>query len=224
MSSFPKILRETRLDEDKVILNRSCYAFRFIPRLLLRSPAFNLWLLQWTSPPRCQQPKKPTSIPEASAASVGQNNWWSQHGDNRFMRYQRQISHTLRSSWWNCQLNHSKIWSLNISTELLIPFLKMLHARCLKITEKVSFNIASEANYVLTRQKFSKNAKNWSILASFWKPEACGQTVLPDRSILIGQKLVENAKIEKLKCDILGDFQTLWLTPKGFKYDFFFIE
>ena len=27
--SFPKILRETRLDEDKVILNRSCYAFRF---------------------------------------------------------------------------------------------------------------------------------------------------------------------------------------------------
>ena len=24
------------------------------------------------------------------------------------------------------------------------------------------------------------------------------------------QKLVENAKIEKLKCDILGDFQTLW--------------
>ena len=114
MSSFPKILRETRLDEDKVILNRSCYAFRFIPRLLLRSPAFNLWLLQWTSPPRCQQPKKPTSIQEA-ATSVGQNNWWSQHGDNRFMRYQRQISHTLRSSWWNCQLNHSKIWSLNIS-------------------------------------------------------------------------------------------------------------
>ena len=48
-----------------------------------------------------------------------------------------------------------------------------------------------------------------SILASFWKPEACGQTVLPDRSILKGQKLMENAKMEKLKCDILGDFQTL---------------
>ena len=37
--------------------------------------------------------------------------------------------------------------------------------------------------------------KNGPILASFWKPEACGQTVLPDRSVLIGQKLVENAKI-----------------------------
>ena len=31
-------------------------------------------------------------------------------------------------------------------------------------------------------------------LESFWKTDACGQTVLPDRSILIGQKLVENAK------------------------------
>ena len=45
-------------------------------------------------------------------------------------------------------------------------------------------------------------------LAGFWKPEACGQTVLPDWSILIGQKLVENAKIEKFKWDILCDFQT----------------
>ena len=33
-------------------------------------------------------------------------------------------------------------------------------------------------------------------LASFWKPQACGQTVLPGRSVLIGQKLVENAKIQ----------------------------
>ena len=38
----------------------------------------------------------------------------------------------------------------------------------------------------------------------FSKPEACRQTVLPERSILIGQKLVENAKIEKLKYDIKG--------------------
>ena len=31
-----------------------------------------------------------------------------------------------------------------------------------------------------------------------------GQTVLPDRSVLIGQKLVENAKIQNIKCDILS--------------------
>ena len=43
-------------------------------------------------------------------------------------------------------------------------------------------------------------------LTSYWKPQACGQTALPDKSIVIGQKLVENAKIENLKCDIIGDF------------------
>ena len=34
-------------------------------------------------------------------------------------------------------------------------------------------------------------------LASFWQSKACGQTELPGRSVLIGQKLVENAKIKK---------------------------
>ena len=40
-------------------------------------------------------------------------------------------------------------------------------ARCLKITEKVSFNIASEASYVdiLSGQKLIKNAKN----GPFWR-------------------------------------------------------
>ena len=46
-------------------------------------------------------------------------------------------------------------------------------------------------------------------LASFWKRETCGQIVLPDRSILVGQKMVENAKSEKFKWDILCDFQTM---------------
>ena len=87
----------------------------------------------------------------------------------------------------------------------------LCQSRCLKITEKVSFNIASEASYVylLSGQKLIKNAKKGSILASFWKPESCGQTVLPDRSILIGQKMVENVKIQKLLCDILSNFQTM---------------
>ena len=34
--------------------------------------------------------------------------------------------------------------------------------------------------------------------------------MLPDRSVSIGQKLVENAKAKKIKCDILSDFQTMW--------------
>ena len=36
--------------------------------------------------------------------------------------------------------------------------------------------------------------------------------MLPDRRLLIGQKWLENAKIQKFKCDILGDFQTLCST------------
>ena len=78
---------------------------------------------------------------------------------------------------------------------------------CVKIIEKVSFNIASVANYVyiLSGQKIIKNAKKWSILATFWKLDAFGQTVLPDRSVLIGQKLVEMPKFKKW--DILNNFQ-----------------
>ena len=77
-----------------------------------------------------------------------------------------------------------------------------------KITEKVSFNIASEASYVyiLSGQKLIKNAKKWSILARFWKP--CGQSVLPDRSLLKRTKIGENANIQKFKCDILSNFQS----------------
>ena len=45
----------------------------------------------------------------------------------------------------------------------------------------------------MSGQNLIENAKN----DSFWKPEACGQTVLPDRSLLIGLKLVENAKLKK---------------------------
>ena len=67
-------------------------------------------------------------------------------------------------------------------------------AQCLKILQKVAFNIASEASYVyiLSGQKFFKNAKMVHF-GEFLKPKACGQTVLPDRSVLIGQKLVETA-------------------------------
>ena len=74
----------------------------------------------------------------------------------------------------------------------------MTFSQCLKITEKVAFNIASEASYVfiLSEQKFIKKSQKWLILASFWNPEFCCQTVLPDRTLLQGQKLVENAKIQ----------------------------
>ena len=105
------------------------------------------------------------------------------------------------------QILTSKLRKLKKKTSYFISY----GARCLKFTEKVSFSIASEASYVyiLCGQKLIKKCQKWSNLASFWKPKACSQIELPDRSVLIGQKLVESAKIQKFKCDILGDFQTL---------------
>ena len=46
-------------------------------------------------------------------------------------------------------------------------------------------------------------------LAIFLKLEACGQRVLPDNSISNGQKLAKMPKLKTLKCDILGNFQTI---------------
>ena len=54
--------------------------------------------------------------------------------------------------------------------------------------------------------KNDKNCPSWRV---FENPKACGQTVLPDRSLTMGQKLVENAKIQNFKCDTLSNFQTL---------------
>ena len=48
-------------------------------------------------------------------------------------------------------------------------------------------------------------------LVSFWKSEATYETVLPDLTLLIGQKLMENAKIqngqELAKLTIFGIFE-----------------
>ena len=43
-------------------------------------------------------------------------------------------------------------------------------------------------------------------------------SVLPDKSLLIGQKLLENAKDEKFKWDILSNFQTLCGASKESSY------
>ena len=75
--------------------------------------------------------------------------------------------------------------------------------------KKVSFNIASEASYVyiLSGQKLIKNAKNGSFCRIF---ENLKLAVKQSQVSFNRTKIGENAKIEKIKCDILGDFQTLW--------------
>ena len=82
----------------------------------------------------------------------------------------------------------------------------IVNVRCLKITEKVSFNIAFATFWVdkswLKMPKIvyvGEFLKNWSLRSN---------SVTRHVSFKIGQKLVENAKIEKFKWDILSIFQT----------------
>ena len=79
--------------------------------------------------------------------------------------------------------------------------------KCLKITEKVSFNIASEASYVYisSGQKVIKNAKIG---------------LLSLRSISVTRQVnfdrtKTGTKFQKLKCDIFGNFQAMCF------YDYF---
>ena len=45
---------------------------------------------------------------------------------------------------------------------------------------------------------------------SSFKPEVCGHTVLPDRSLWIGQKLIKIPKLKTSNEIFLSNFQTIW--------------
>ena len=81
--------------------------------------------------------------------------------------------------------------------------------QCLKITEKVSFDNASEASYVciLSGQKLMKYVQNRHF-GEFLKKE-----VLPDRPLLIGQNGCKMPKNKK--CDILINFPTMCVREKA---------
>ena len=83
--------------------------------------------------------------------------------------------------------------------------------QCLKITEKVSFNIASEASYLGLHFEWTRVDKKWeksSIFASFRKPEAM---LAVKQCYQIGQLKKDKSwwKMPKFNCDILSNFQTM---------------
>ena len=81
----------------------------------------------------------------------------------------------------------------------------ILHTGVRKLNKKS--HLASYG-HILSGQKLPKITKTMINLTSFWNTESCSQTVLPDRSILIGQKML---KVPIFKWDVLGDFQTMWV-------------
>ena len=120
------------------------------------------------------------------------------------------MPHLLRTDASVASINFLNTFSLgsNFRKPVLKNTLKNndMNARCLKITEKVSFNIASEVYSLI------KNAKNGPVWRVFENLKLAVKQCYQTGQFFIGQKLVENAKIEKLKCDILGDFQTLCIS------------
>ena len=65
---------------------------------------------------------------------------------------------------------------------------------------------AKRATLYLSGQKFIKNAK----IGPFGR--VCKSLMfVVKQSYQTGQKLAEDAKIEKFKCDIFSDFQSVWL-------------
>ena len=85
----------------------------------------------------------------------------------------------------------------------------MKNSWCLKITEKVSFNIASEASYVyiLRGLKLIKDAKNGQFgeFLKIW----CLRSNNGTRQVNM-TKIGRKCHNRKIKCDILGGFQTVW--------------
>ena len=67
-------------------------------------------------------------------------------------------------------------------------------SQCLKISEKVAFNIKSEASYVyILRQKFIKNAKNGPFWRVFENLKIAVKQCYQTDHLKKGQKLAENA-------------------------------
>ena len=89
--------------------------------------------------------------------------------------------------------------------------LTLCYTRCLKITGKVSFNIASEASYVyiLSGQKLIKIAKNGPFWRVFENLKLAVKQCYQTGQFKIGQKLMKKAKVQKFKCDIFSNFQTM---------------
>ena len=74
---------------------------------------------------------------------------------------------------WDSPYSHflrtAQTWVTQDKTQFKLRHIEEMGTQCLKTTEKVSFNIASEAGfvYILSGQKLIKNAENGSFWRSF---------------------------------------------------------
>ena len=95
-------------------------------------------------------------------------NWWVLQFSTTFFTFQWFSNYSRKKEAWfiRKKVKGQPLFPAELNL-LTVKKVKKRSPRCLKITEKVSFNIANEASYVyiLSRQNFIKNAKN----GPFWR-------------------------------------------------------
>ena len=86
--------------------------------------------------------------------------------------------------------------------------MQIINAQCLKITQKVSFNIVSEAKFTFWVDKSSLKMPKIVNFGEFFK------TFNLRSNSVTRQVTFNRTKIEKFVCDILSNFQTLCSSRK----------
>ena len=88
-------------------------------------------------------------------------------------------------------------------------------AQCLKFTQKVAFNIASEASYVcILSIKNSLKVPKMVNLGTFWKTEATWKQCYQTGQFQKGKNWWKGPKLKNWQWDILCDFQPLCMCRK----------
>ena len=102
---------------------------------------------------------------------------------------------------FSCRFSFNQCKNAQSTSPLLLLSKNGHHSFCLSLIH-FEFCFCQKKSHSTLRAKratftfgVDTSCPKLSILASFWKPKACDQTVLPDRSVLIGEKLVGNTKM-----------------------------
>ena len=92
------------------------------------------------------------------------------------------------------------------------------HIFCKKLTWTVQNFLVTSLNFMPKTQCLKSQERShltFGQFAIYWTLEVFGKTVLPDMLIFIGQKFVENTKIQKFKMWHFGWFSNTLLTVEA---------
>ena len=123
----------------------------------------------------------------------------------------RHVNFKIGKNWW-------KIPTLKLKLPKMVnfgEFLKTCSLQSNSVTRQVNCTwkkLVENAKIENFKWRFEwtkilQKCQKWTILATFRKSKSCSQTVLPDKSILIGQKMVKMSKLKKSNATFLVIFK-----------------